>query len=104
MLETNRVKQNVTKEKIESLQSRKEEEYLVNTELKKKYKNIIKWADIFEGSGKDVQRTIVSHIIDRVVVSDGCKIDVTFKINALEYLDYGYMLDTDSDPDTEKIS
>jgi len=49
-------------------------------EVKSQYKDLISWADMFEGSNNETKRMITSYLINRVEVKRGYEINIKFNI------------------------
>jgi hypothetical protein len=57
-------------------------------DLKAQHNKLLNWANIFNDSEMEVKKMIIAHLIDRITVSAGNAIEVTFNISVEQFVNY----------------
>jgi hypothetical protein len=92
----NELKKNmaVLESDVNKYETRLNEVTTVKDDLKKQYKQIIVWSEVFDDADTQTKKMIISNIVDRVILRKGYEIEVELKISEMQY-ENGLVFDED---------
>lgn len=72
-------------EKVSALNAEVEQSNSRTDEIRRDYRNIIKWSEIFDSSDMAVKKMIAGYLIKKISVYSGYRLDIEFNINFAQF-------------------
>lgn len=85
MAEEAKRKMMAASEKVSALNSEMEQSNDRTDEIRRDYRNIMKWSEIFDGSDMAVKKMIAGYLIKKISVYSGYRLHIEFNINFAQF-------------------